>query len=204
MDALVGYGSDSSSSSSEAPPPPVAKEPEATKDADAPPKKKSRWGAPIEKDLGSLPPPRLSNQSVVEWETDFLSRHPAQHTPAAMNDDSRAFLQGRLELTSGKIDTGTTKALGKQLKEDHDFHNPRYLEISAAACGISDQLGSNLQTQEPFEDYEFNLLAWEEDARNKVYAQIEQQHAQNQQQQQQASQYATSHLERAMQQQCRR
>jgi hypothetical protein len=192
MDAIAGYGSDSSSSSSEAPPPRPVPKPEA----DPPPKKKSRWDTPKPKEDFA---PRLSSQSIGEWDVDYLSKHPPHDSEVTMSASARSFLEERLNQTT--LDS-TTKALGKQLKESHDFHNPRYLENAAFACGISELLGTNLPAPETFENYEFNLLEFEEAARVKMYEEIQQQHEQNQQYQ--ASQYATDQLERALQQHCRR
>lgn len=205
MDALAGYGSDSSSSSSEAQPPTASPPPKKKEDADPPAKKKSRWDKPSEKDEdGILPkPPLSSGKSMIEWEVDYLSNHPPQDKEVKILESSRTFLEERLKQSTQNINN--SKALGKQLKEGHDFHNPRYLDNAAAACGISNILGSNLPNQETFEEYEFNLLALEEKARTKIYAQIEEHHALDQHQQhQQASSYANNQLERAMKQQCHR
>jgi hypothetical protein len=177
-----------------------------------PTKRQRRWdnGSTNANDTSDkLPSPRLSGvtqASMVLWDLNYLSRHPSQHASDSIDESFRTFLQERLKALSDRKD-GSGQGYATKLKQSHDFHNPRFMENAASQIGITDtnQLGSNLPQQESFEDYEYNILHLEGQARSKVYELIEQEHAYAQSQPQDAAQQlAQSKMEQALRHHCQR
>jgi len=182
MDALAAYGSDDSSSSDSDAPAPVAAPVPAPANNNPTTTRKRRWdnGSTTKPDNNGLPAPRLSkfndDGAMVEWDVNYLATH-GNGTSLPLSEESRRFLTEQLlkATTNNNGDSGGDDAKREdnkigwaaQLKVQHDFHNPRYMDnlMSRQMCGISQVLGSNAANQETFEDYEYRLLELEEQAR---------------------------------------
>jgi hypothetical protein len=217
MDGLVGYGSDSSSSSSS-----IGSMPKTDGDARTgsqanqslpPPKRQRRWdnGSTNTNNTSNKPlSPRLSSvtqASMVLCDANYLARRPFQDASVSMDESSHTFLQERLASFSDRKDGSGHGGYATKLKQSHDFHNPRFMENAASQIGITDtnQLGSNFPHQESFEDYEYNLVLLEEQARSKVYERIQEEHTHAQTETRDSAElFVQSKMEQALQAHCQR
>ena len=134
-----------------------------------------------------LPPPSLRQKetqkapSMIEWDTDYLSTHhqsaKAGGKDATAAAESRIFLAERLKRThadKSNVQNITEGGRAAQLQEQHDFHNPRFLDNAAQQCGILSRmqastttplLGNRHVVRETFDDFEFRIAELEEQSR---------------------------------------
>ena len=128
-----------------------------------------------------LPPPSLrateengqqkqhqTEPSMIEWDTDYVSHHKATKPGADDATATRTFLAERLKFayaarTNNDIPPGGRAA---QLVHQHAFHNPRFLDNAAQQCGIVSRMAATgMLGQEAFGDFEFRIVALEEQSR---------------------------------------
>lgn len=147
----------------------------------------------------NLPPPSIAAtttgqqkdangaSSLIEWNTDYVSHYKANPTApssssstTAAAEASRAFLIERLKQNAHVIvqqERTTNGGWAAQLKGQHDFHNPRFLDNAAQQCGIvskmmveeGDPNTSNDKQGETFEEYEYRIVQLEEKARIQAF-----------------------------------
>jgi len=135
------------------------------------------------------PPPTSSGESLVEWSTDYLTAKQEQH---AIKIDSL------VKITSTKLQqisvVSNNKAGGwaQQLKTQHDFNNPHMFESVVELSGIANELGSNLSDVADFSEWEYSVVAHEEQTRIREQQEFQQEQAST-------SQFAQEQLQRAMQ-----
>lgn len=144
-------------------------------------------------DGDGLPPPIIAitgNASMSLWETDFLSKKKmiaydfstnnksiisSEPLAKAIQNEFQKQQQEHNHAThqhdnnSNNNKPPTITNFASLLKTRHEFHNPRFLSNVAHQCGINTMLGSNMETKEVFEDYEYRLLELEEKARVQAF-----------------------------------
>lgn len=127
-----------------------------------------------------FPPPPISDDHImIEWNEDYVTAKQSSRTGSLK------------QVTSEKIQQISAEtSWAQQLKKQHDFHNPHFFESVVEQFGIQNEMGSNLPNEEQLEEWEFDLVKYEEKAR--VFFQQEQNAAA-------PSPFTQQQLERAMQ-----
>mmetsp|Transcript_31936 Transcript_31936/g.48998 ORF Transcript_31936/g.48998 Transcript_31936/m.48998 type:complete len:235 (+) Transcript_31936:77-781(+) len=146
-------------------------------------KRKRRWDNNPDT-FEVLPPPSLSESSLILWNEDYISSTFRNLSTACANVD----LQQKLDHLREK---SKNTSWAEQLMSQQEFHNPHFFENAIAHFGIRDPLGSTIPFGGSLQEFEFNVMATEEQTRIR------------QQQQQQLgvpSDFAQQQLEMAMSQ----
>ena len=118
-----------------------------------------------------LPVPSISSQhqpsSLVEWDTDYISDYRHTTTAASNSSNKNAkYLQDRLERSAARLEQFASEVgYATQLKSQHGFHNPCFMENAAQQLGVQQVMTPSAGRTEAFEDYEFNILELEEQVR---------------------------------------
>lgn len=123
-----------------------------------------------------LPPPPLGNHSLITSEVDHFSLNygsqpldSAIPVPLKLQQLQLQRSSRSTKTTLNNNNTANTTAKfswAEEIKSQHDFCNPALFETAVQNFGICNVLGSNITCQETvMEDYEFDLVRLEEEAR---------------------------------------
>ena len=129
------------------------------------------------------PPPTSDDRIMIEWNEDYVTAKQSPRTGSLKKAASEKLQQ---------ISAETSWA--QQLKKQHDFHNPHFLESVVEQFAIRDEMGSNLPNKEQLAEWEFDLAKYEEQARVQEQVQQQERNAAA------PSNFTQQQLERAMQQ----
>jgi hypothetical protein len=130
-----------------------------------------------------LPPPPLGSHSLITSEVDHFSLKYGTHTlnsAIPIPSKLQQLLLSRSSCSTSttlnhKANTTTNISWAEEIKSQHDFCNPALFQTAVENFGIRNVLGSNMHYQENvMEDYEFDLVRLEEEAR--LRQQQQQQH----------------------------
>jgi len=120
-------------------------------------KRKRRWdNNPDASEV--LPPPSLSGSSLVLWDKDFISTNYRNLSTKCTNVE----LQQKLNHLREK---SKNTSWAEQLMSQQEFHNPHFFENAIEHFDIQDPLGSNISFGDNLQEFEFNVLATEEQTR---------------------------------------
>ena len=128
----------------------------------------------------TLPPPPLSDTSMIHWTTDYTADYRTAQDTSQVSPDLVEKLEGMRSDGSNVV-----VSWAKHLKSQHEFHNPHFFQNVVSHFGIQNDLGSHIKG-ESFQLFEFELAAAEEQARIRDQ--------ERQQQETMASNYAKQHL----------
>jgi hypothetical protein len=161
-------------------------------------KRRRRWDVPQQQDPppksnhGPLPSPPLgSNTSLILWDQDYLCYKPSSYNEPnlpSMSHSQQEHLREKLnqlnttfstssnsinaaEVTTPTIDTSSSP-WAFHLKRQQEFHNPHFLNSVISHFGLN-VLGSNIPPKEAVEEFEYNLVAMEEEARHRQQQQLQ-------------------------------
>lgn len=164
-------------------------------------KRRRRWDMPqpkasptsqsLRENEGPLPPPPLgSTTSLTYWDKDYLSNSESAFAPPedpVWSESQQQRLTEKLNqlhetfslpppiaftnATTTTIDSSSS-SWALHLKGQQEFHNPHFLNSVISHFRLN-VLGSNIPQQDVVEEFEYNLVAMEEEARYRQQQQLQ-------------------------------